>query len=94
MFVAFQRKTEDDILGHEVFFNTDFITKIEVRYVTGGNGETHWRQSLTEGRKDPSSIREYTVFVAGDKIRLVSNVVEHTNAFKAIEEICKGAVKD
>jgi hypothetical protein len=75
----------------EVLYNADHISKIEMGYMdppdSGGMG---WRTSLSEGGKNPEAIRCYTIYVAGEPVRLAANPGDPV--LKLIEDMFKNAV--
>ena len=89
MFIVFWKNPEC-----EVVVNTSQISKIEIRYATKVDGDermTHQITSLDDAKEQPEAQRFYTIFVAGEEFKVVP---DGSRAWRAIDEICRSAVRD
>jgi len=89
MFIVFGKNSEC-----EVIVNTSHIAKIEVRYgikIEGDEQITHQVTSLDDAKKQPEAQRFYTIFVAGEEFNVIP---DNSRAWRAIDEICRSAVRD
>jgi hypothetical protein len=76
----------------EVYIRLSSISKIEVRYAMLGENRKAYECSRKRGMTDPSAVRVYTIFAAGQKYTLAANPGSRT--MQVLEELCKNAIKD
>jgi hypothetical protein len=89
-FIRILREREDK----EILINVNSIWKIEIEYVMKPTnpGEMAGTCSLRKGIADPEAIRIYTVFVGGEKFKLVAK--PDSKVMRVLEEIYKNAIVD
>ena len=87
MFIRLYRPSEQK----EIIINLNHISKIEITYAIPSENNDFWRTTLTEGSKNPISVRIYKFWISGESFSLISNPDDPVVA--EIEKIYLSAIK-